>query len=185
MSVLNTTILSDSVVQVEAANGSLHLTKAGYCPVLESSSVGGRLEAALCPPQPSVIAIGLSAAWVWGAVRTQPRVMQYAVKNTARERLKSAVPHTLREQRYEAEDIVTLRSRQITSPVRTILELLSSANWDNLEHQVAIRLLMTRYDPQGVGTRSRLNAGTRFQNGAQLRERLNVQLSAEPIKRRH
>lgn len=180
----NTTILSEAVLRVEAANGSVHLTRAGHCTALQAASTGGRLEAALHPHQPGIITIGLSAAWVWGAVRTQPRVMQYAVRNTARRRLKSDVPHTLREQHYEGDDVVTLRFRQVTSPVRTILELLSSADWTNLEYQVAIRLLLMSYDPQGAGTRGRLAARTRFQNGAQLRERLSAQLSSERIKRR-
>lgn len=87
------------------------------------------------------IAIGCTAAWVWGALRDPGIPLDSAMPNRQRPPHECRVGVRVRQLRIEAEHIVALGDRLVTSPLRTALDLLRAEEPLSPAVRVAARLL--------------------------------------------
>jgi hypothetical protein len=113
-----------SLVELQAArlDGEVYDLAGAYCLLGELEAPGHRARAVLAGRSPRLIAELGTAAWVWGATEHLDR-LEFAVTPDARARLGPAHHATVREIVYEPGDLTTLDGCQVTTPLRTILDL--------------------------------------------------------------
>ncbi len=88
-----------------------------------------------------LIAEQLSAAWVWGALDAPPPHHQFCVAMGSRVSHSPARWMTLREVVIEEDEIAVLGGMMVTTPARTVVDLVrSSATFDAAEIAAVRRL---------------------------------------------
>jgi hypothetical protein len=131
-----------SPVELQAArlDGEVYDLAGAYCLIGELEAPRHRARALLGARSPRLIAELGTAAWIWGAA-AHPDPLAFAVTPDARARLGPAHRIAVREIVYEPGDVTSLDGCQVTTPLRTILDLARSEQpFDPL---VAVRLAKT------------------------------------------
>jgi len=82
-----------------------------------------RLHAVLGPRPARLIAELATAAWVWGARESVPARLEFCVDLRARARPPASPSTTVREVVLVPEDVATLGSFRVTTPLRTAVDL--------------------------------------------------------------
>lgn len=95
----------------------------GWCPIDELESPAHRATAVLGEASPRLIAELGTAAWIWGAARQLPRMVEFCVDLGARARLRNAPLVRVRELVVDPGDRVELSGASVTSPLRTAIDL--------------------------------------------------------------
>lgn len=129
--------LSPAELQAARLDGEVYDLAGAYCLVGELETPGHRARAVLAGRSERLIAELGTAAWVWGAVDTLDR-LEFAVTPDARTRLGPADHATVREIVYEPGDVTTIGDCQVTTPLRTIIELARSV--EAFDPKIANRL---------------------------------------------
>ena len=114
--------LSPAELQAARLDGEVYDLAGAYCLVGELETPTHRARAVLAGRSERLIAELGTAAWIWGAVDTLDR-LEFAVTPDARARLGPAHHATVREIVYEPGDVTVLDGCQVTTPLRTIIEL--------------------------------------------------------------
>lgn len=139
--VLSTDDLPAAELCAARLDGELFAVGDGYCPVDEIEHPGHRAAALHRGQSDRLIAEQLSAAWVWGALDAPPSHVQFCVATGARVSHSPARWMTMREVVIDPEEIADLDGRLVTTPVRTVLDLVRfSATFGAAEVHVVRRL---------------------------------------------
>jgi hypothetical protein len=138
----NLSDLSASVLSAEKLSGNVVALGVFYSPLITSQSQKSRLLCALQPQQHGVVFSGETAAWIWGALRNPPAKMEYSVRAERRVSIRAGAPHTKRERQFRAGDVSQIDGFEVTSPLRTVFDLLQTPECATLEVRVACRLLL-------------------------------------------
>jgi very-short-patch-repair endonuclease len=108
-----------ATISVWEKDGKLHRIHRGvYAVGHEGLSWQGRLQAAVLANEPAV-ASHITAAWIWGLLRTRPGTFHLTAP-TRRHRKEKVVVHFAR---LETDDVTTVDGIPVTSPGRTVLDL--------------------------------------------------------------
>jgi very-short-patch-repair endonuclease len=109
-------------------DGKLHRIHRGvYAVGHEALSWQGRLQAAVLANEPAV-ASHITAAWIWGLLRTRPGTFHLTAP-TRRHRKEKVVVHFAC---LETDDVTTVDGIPVTSPGRTVLDLAPDKSWRDL-----------------------------------------------------
>ena len=112
-------------------DGELFVLGGSHCPVDAVETPALRLAAALAGRSPRYIAELETAAWVWGAQLVPPDPVQLCVDLRARARPARPRDIALREVVVQPSEVRWLGGHQVTSPLRTAVDLARSrANLD-------------------------------------------------------
>ncbi len=104
-------------------DGELFAFGDGHCAIDEVESPALRLHAVVGARPPRLIAELATAAWVWGARESIPARLEFCVDLRARARPAASPSTSVREVVLSPEDVVTLRSFRVTTPLRTAVDL--------------------------------------------------------------
>lgn len=167
-------------LQAARLDGDVYPLGGAYCLIGELEAPRHRARAVLGGRSPRLIAELRTAAWIWGAAPDLGR-LRFAVSPDARTRLALGSGHVLREIVHADEDVLRLDGFPVTSPLRTVLDLVRSDDEQETDlHAVVARLL-------GVGgltsrdCLASLDARPGIPAREAVRERLTrVLVSAEP-----
>jgi very-short-patch-repair endonuclease len=117
-----------ATISVWEKDGKLHRIHRGvYAVGHEGLSWQGRLQAAVLANEPAV-ASHITAAWIWGLLRTRPGSFHLTAP-TRRHRKEKVVVHFAR---LETDDVTTVDGIPVTSPGRTVLDLAPNKSWRDL-----------------------------------------------------
>jgi hypothetical protein len=126
-------------------DGELYAIDSGYSPIdlPEDAEQRARSIIELCPDR--IIAEQRTAAWIWGATDSPPTRHELCASLGARS--KSAVPRraTVREVVIDEVSIVELGGIRVTTPLRTILDLVRFNDDFDDETQRQVGWLMTTF----------------------------------------
>lgn len=114
--------LSPIELQAARLDGEVYDLAGAYCLVGELEAPRHRARAVLAGRSPRLIAELGTAAWIWGAIGTLDQ-LEFAVTPDARARLGPDHRATVREIVYESGDLTALDGCQVTTPLRTIIDL--------------------------------------------------------------
>ncbi len=120
--------LSPAELQAARLDGEVYDLAGAYCLVGELEAPRHRARAVLGSRSPRLIAELGTAAWIWGAA-DQPEGLEFAVTPDARARLSPAQHVAVREIVYDPGDVTLLDGIRITTPLRTILDLVRCEGW--------------------------------------------------------
>ncbi len=121
--VLAETDLSSVELQAARLDGEVYRLAEAYCLVGELEAPHHRAWSVLGTRSPRLIAELGTAAWIWGAAVRLPR-LEFAVTPDARARFPPRHHIAVREIVYEPRDVTTLGGVRVTTPLRTILDLV-------------------------------------------------------------
>jgi hypothetical protein len=139
-------------------DGEVYEVDACYSPVDELASPWLRA-AALAAQVPSrLIAERLTAAWVHGAVRTPPRVHEYCVDSVARCHPPALRHVRIREVVLHERDAVVLAGLRVTTPLRTLCDIVRTVSDFRPHHERACRGLLELPEVSLRGAREHLAA---------------------------
>ena len=114
-----------------------------FAPVDEVEQPSHRAAATHAGLSDRLIAEQLSAAWVWGALDVAPRHRQFCVATGARVSHSPARWMTLREVVIDSDEIVDLLGNAVTSPLRTVVDLVRfSEAFGSVESRAVQRLVL-------------------------------------------
>ncbi|MFM9877991.1 MAG: hypothetical protein ACKVOG_09150 [Rhodoglobus sp.] len=139
--VLRATDLPLAELLAARLDGEVFAVGAGFAPVDELEQPPHRA-ASLSSANPRLIAEQRTAAWIWGALASPPVPHEFC--STLDERVAHQTSRwiTVREVVIEPDDMVTLAGRQVTSALRTCVDLARfSAIFADEERQI-VRYLM-------------------------------------------
>jgi len=112
-----------------------------FAPVDEIEQPGHRAAAVHAGQSGRLIAEQLTAAWVWGALDSAPLHLQFCVATGARVSHSPARWMTVREVVIEPDEIVAFGPALVTSPLRTVVDLVRFAEvFGDREVEVVRRL---------------------------------------------
>lgn len=161
-----------AIQSVERMAGSVVPLGATVWPVIGADTLHARLVAAQPNYQSGVIFQGLTAAWIWGARRESPIRLEYAVHHKHRVQISSRDPFVRREMTFLTEDISQIQGRMITSPLRTIFDLLQLPEPVFNHERVTLRLLFLIGSVSRAQVLGRLKMSPRTPHSREMRKRL-------------
>lgn len=121
-SVLTTHDLPLPELRAALLDGELFALDAAFTPIDEIESPRHRAHAAHAGLPHRLIAEQHTAAWIWGAV-PPPSRHEFCVAIAARARVSGDGAHAVREVVIEPAEIVLLDGLQLTTPLRTVVDL--------------------------------------------------------------
>jgi hypothetical protein len=121
--------LSAAELQAARLDGELYELAGAYCLLDELEAPRHRARAVLAGRSPRLIAELGTAAWIWGAA-DRLEGLEFAVTPDARARLGPAHHATVREIVYEPGDVTALDDCQVTTPLRTVIDLARETAFD-------------------------------------------------------
>ena len=140
-SVLSAIDLPPAELYAARLDGELFAIGGAFLAVDEIEQPRHRAAAALAGLQDRLIAERLSAAWVWGAMDAPPARHQFCVGTGSRVGHSAVRWMTVREVVIEREEIVDLDGGLVTSPLRTVVDLVRFGDrFDEAETGIVRRL---------------------------------------------
>ena len=104
-------------------DGELVAVGAGYRSLATIETPELRIRAVLDAESGRLIAELGTAAWIWGAVDVPPTPHEFCCAHTARFRPNFERDALIREVRLDADDVIRLDGRAVTTPLRTAVDL--------------------------------------------------------------
>ena len=140
-SVLSAIDLPAAELYAARLDGELFPVGGAFLAVDEIEQPRHRVTAALAGLQDRLIAERLSAAWVWGALDAAPARHQFCVGIGSRVAHSPARWMTVREVVIGADEIADLEGGLVTSPLRTVVDLVRFGDrFDDAEAGIVRRL---------------------------------------------
>ncbi|MFV0433553.1 MAG: hypothetical protein ACK5LO_06220 [Leucobacter sp.] len=87
-------------------------------------------------------AIRMTAAWIWGAARSPGHPLEFSTTRGRRAESTPGSEHALHQFSYESDEIHSLGEFQLTTPLRTVADVLRIPGEFSRAHRVACRLLV-------------------------------------------
>lgn len=140
-SVLSAADLPAPELQAARLDGVLFALDRCFAPVDEVEQPWHRAAAVHAGLSERLIAEQLSAAWVWGALDAPPAHHQFSVATDARVSHTPARWMTVREVVIEADEIADVRGLLVTTPFRTLLDLVRFSDTFDLREVAVVRRL--------------------------------------------
>lgn len=126
------------------------------------------------------IACCLTAAWIWGAIRSPGSLLEFAL-DSGRPLIGEQGGVRLNQFRLEAGDVAELGGFAVTSPARTAYDLLRREAWCEPQ-RLAVRVLLA-FDPEVLGAlRERLELRSRPHDKRVLGRLASTSASAGPAR---
>lgn len=124
VSILTTDDLPLTELHALRLDGELFAVDEAFSPIDQPESIEQRARAlaALCSER--LIVEQRSAAWVWGASDSPPPRVELCASIGARARISDSGRIALREVVIAADEVVTIAGVQVTTPLRTAVDLL-------------------------------------------------------------
>lgn len=127
-------------------DGDVYAIDGCFSPIDEIEQPRHRAAALHTGQAPKLIAEQLSAAWVWGALDVPPSHSYFCVAIGARVSHSPARWMTLREVVISEKEVVMLEGLAVTSPTRTVVDLLRfRSHFGTLERTAVRRLVSDAY----------------------------------------
>jgi hypothetical protein len=127
-------------LQAARLDGEVFGLAEAFTPIDEIASVAHRARAVHTALSDRLIAEQHTAAWIWGVTTRRPVRDELCVALGARVRHSVTVP--VREVVIEPDEIADLGGCQVTTPLRTIVDLARfSADFGELEEQIVAALM--------------------------------------------
>lgn len=162
-----------AILSAEALNGTVQRVGNGYSALIDCNLVTARLSGVLGCNHPGVIYSGRTAAWIFGAYRTLPTEIEYSVRSSRRV-VVSAPPGTVRrEVHIDEREVIKIEGFEVTSPLRTVEDILRRTDDLTSHDRVACRLLLSLEK----NARKRLLESGRLKKRAPHAQRLRARLS--------
>jgi len=140
-SVLSDLDLPAAELYAARLDGEVFAVGGAFLAVDEIEQPRHRVTAALAGLQVTLIAERLSAAWVWGALSAPPARHEFCVGIGSRVAHSAARWMTVREVVIDGDEIVELEGGLVTSPLRTVVDLVRFGDrFDAAEAGVVRRL---------------------------------------------
>ena len=151
----------EAVRSAERIRGSLVACGPGIRPVGWPETPRVRL-AALAPWLGTrYVAIRLTAAWVWGAAKHPGSPIECSTHGRKRAPSFTSPGLTVYEHMLTSDDICRIGVQCVTTPTRTLCDLLRSASPHHITERVACRLLLARHPGGRAAVHTALNTGAR------------------------
>lgn len=142
-SVLSTVDLPLPELLAARLDGEVFALDDCFCPVDEVEQPSHRARAVHMGLSGRVIAEQLSAAWVWGAADRPPPVHQLCVATDARVMHSPAPWVSVREVVIEPAEIALVAGLQVTTALRTAIDIARfSIRFDDRDEDAVVRLMM-------------------------------------------
>lgn len=122
--VLSVVDLPSPELQAARLDGEVTPARSGFAVVDEPEGPGRRLGAVLAGRSRRIIAELDTAVWVWGLRSEPPHPLEVCVDLAARARLLFDPAVTLREVMIDPDEVATFDGRRVTTPLRTLLDLV-------------------------------------------------------------
>ncbi|WP_153002089.1 hypothetical protein [Leucobacter chromiiresistens] len=149
-----------AVRSAERLRGTLVPCGPGMRPVAWPETPRVRLSALAPWLQERYVAIGLTAAWVWGAARSPGDPLQCSTIGRKRPPARRAPGVDVHEHALAAADFVLIGREAATTPTRTLCDLLRSPGPFDVEPRVACRVLLARHPGGRSAVQTALDAGS-------------------------
>jgi len=142
-SVLSKNDLPSAELQCAALDGEVYPLDSCYCPIDEFDTIHLRARALGTALDSRIIAERMTAAWVWNAALNPPRRHELCVATGARTRPASDLNAVLREVVIDESEIDLIAGVQVTSRLRTVIDILRfSESFDEREQKAVTTLLV-------------------------------------------
>jgi hypothetical protein len=142
--------LSEVELQAAALDGEVCRVADSWASVADPDDPWRRAEALADTLGPVVIAARGTAAWIWGARAAAPRRLEAVVPSWARhhdDRLDVQVGEVL----IDDDETAQLGRVRVTTPTRTVLDLLRGDDWSSAAERLVRTLVVDhRVDPRRV-----------------------------------
>ncbi|MGW9021473.1 hypothetical protein ACWGOE_08340 [Leucobacter chromiiresistens] len=149
-----------AVRSAERLRGTLVPCGPGMRPVAWPETPRVRLSALAPWLEERYVAIGLTAAWVWGAARSPGDPLQCSTVGRKRPPARRAPGVAVHEHALAAADFARIGRESVTTPTRTLCDLLRSAGAFGVESRVACRILLAREPGGRRAVQAALDAGS-------------------------
>lgn len=141
-SVLSTVDLPLPELIAARLDGEVFALDGCFCPVDEIEQPWHRARAVHMGLSERLIAEQFSAAWVWGAADRPPQVHQLCVTSDARVMHSPAPWISVREVVIEPPEIAVIAGLQVTTPLRTAVDIARfSPLFDDRDEDAVVRLM--------------------------------------------
>ncbi len=141
-SVLSFDDLPEAELNAAMLDGELYRIGECFSAIDEVESPVHRAGALAAQYSDRLIAEQFTAAWIFGALESAPRVHQFCTTIDSRVRLSRLQPVTVREVVISSPEIVTCSGLSLTTPLRTILDIARfSPRFDQREQNVVVKLM--------------------------------------------
>lgn len=132
-----------------------------------------RVRAAAIAPwlRPEYVATHVTAAWIWGAWRVPDEPLEFSTQHGRRAGFPRDRGYLLRQLSLAPEDVRVFGEQCVTSPERTVFDLLRTTEPFTRLHRIACRILLLHDDITREALRERLIASGKARRGSAL-ERL-------------
>lgn len=107
------------------------------------------------------LAVGPTAAWIWGACRDPGRPLHVATVDGRRAPRHIGTDRTVRQLRLQEKDVVELGLVTVTTPLRTVFDLLRAPGEFGAPGRITCRILLSHIPAGGESLRERLARGGR------------------------
>ena len=93
---------------------------------------------------PRYVAIGMTAAWVWGAARVPSTPLELSTRSGRVPFASETRDVAYRQFKFHTDDVVYFGEYAVTHPTRTAYDLMRSADQFDAQRRAACRLLIAR-----------------------------------------
>jgi hypothetical protein len=144
--------LPEVELQAAALDGEVWRVADGWASIVDPDDARLRADALASALGSTVVAARGTAAWIWGARAAAPRRLEAVVPSSARhhdDRPGVQVGEVL----IDDDETVTIGRVRVTTPTRTVLDLLRADDWsDEAERLVRTLIADHRVDPRHVAS---------------------------------
>ena len=132
--------LPEAELRAAVLDGELYALGDRWSSVADPDDAEARARSVLSESSSRTIAARRTAAWIWGACAAPPPDLQCLVSSSARSR---GAPSGSRvsEVRIDDDEVVRLGGVLVTSPARTVLDLLRLSDPHGEAEELALRVL--------------------------------------------
>ncbi|WP_209560819.1 type IV toxin-antitoxin system AbiEi family antitoxin [Frigoribacterium sp. PvP032] len=142
--------LPEVELQAAALDGHVCRVADSWASIVDPDDAWRRAEALAEALGPIVVGARGTAAWIWGARAAAPRRLEAVVPSSARHHVDRA-DLTVGEVLIDDDEITQLGRVRVTSPTRTVLDLLRADDWSGDAERLVRTLLVDHHvDPRQV-----------------------------------
>lgn len=134
--------LPEAELHAAKLDGEVYRVDQCFSPIDEIEERQNRARSLVLSVPGRLIAEQHTAAWIYGALASPPRRHQFCADISARVRPAALVALTIREVVIDVGDLVEVAGLQVTTPLRTVVDLArNSVDFDDDELRMIIRLM--------------------------------------------
>lgn len=141
--------LPSAVLRAAVLHGEAYPVGGSWASIAEPDDAGLRAAAfVVAVDDPQLVAAGTTAAWIWGALSRAPVPVSAAARPGRRVRRGSSATLAVQELALRRDDVVAVGGATVTTPVRTVVDLVRGRAPYDAEAERAVAALL-RLDEVG------------------------------------